>query len=286
MPAFAMLAVSAMTLASSTYAWFTMNTTVTATGLSVKARAEGGIVIARAGGTRSTATETATSIMPNSAAQALLPTSTANATTWYHAAGTSSSNGAAAAGTMQTLTLAGTTPSASALGSKYPDGSNDTVYVLYDTYTVYPDINSSTYTDLWLASCTVSGATKDLSKSLRVAVVSGSHTVICAPVSGATTSYTVGVNADGQTAAGTAVTALDTSATGTTPLSKVASSTGQNILIDNNATIDSTGQAVSVYVYFEGEDAKHTTENLGITGAVEDLTVTCTFKCSSVSAGA
>jgi hypothetical protein len=44
-PAAGMLAVSATMLATSTYAWFSMNTQVTATGMQVKAQAEGGIVI-------------------------------------------------------------------------------------------------------------------------------------------------------------------------------------------------------------------------------------------------
>lgn len=47
-PAIAMLAFSAVTLSTSTYAWFTMNKEVTMTGLNMAATASGGIEIALA----------------------------------------------------------------------------------------------------------------------------------------------------------------------------------------------------------------------------------------------
>ncbi|MDY4754320.1 MAG: hypothetical protein SO355_03110, partial [Candidatus Faecousia sp.] len=43
--AIAMVLVAALALGSSTYAWFVASGTVTATGMSVKAQSEGGIVI-------------------------------------------------------------------------------------------------------------------------------------------------------------------------------------------------------------------------------------------------
>ena len=61
MAAIAMIMVSLVALSSSTYAWFTMNKTVTATGLTVKARTEGGILIKRTyGGTAADSVEFAT----------------------------------------------------------------------------------------------------------------------------------------------------------------------------------------------------------------------------------
>ena len=45
LPALSMLLISALLMGSSTFAWFSMNTTVTATGMHVKAKAEDGIVI-------------------------------------------------------------------------------------------------------------------------------------------------------------------------------------------------------------------------------------------------
>ena len=47
--AIAMVLVAAIAMGSSTYAWFAMNTQVTATGMKVKAVAEGGIVIKNSG---------------------------------------------------------------------------------------------------------------------------------------------------------------------------------------------------------------------------------------------
>ena len=45
MPAFAMLAVSAMTLSSATYAWFSMNTSVQVSGMQIQAKNESGSLI-------------------------------------------------------------------------------------------------------------------------------------------------------------------------------------------------------------------------------------------------
>lgn len=273
-PALCMLLISAMLVGTSTYAWFTMNKTVTAVGLNVKARAEGGIVIARTGHTRNDDLTEESITMTD--AQALLPTSTADASTWFHAAGTAADNYAAEAGSMKTLTL-GTdnAPTSSAAGIK--GTSADTVYVLYDTYTIYPDKNSTSYTDLWVSQCTVSGASANLSKALRVAYVAGSNVVICAPVNGATTSYTVGVNPDGTTSAGTSVSAVNSSASATTALTKAQAEL-------KSGEVTSAGLEVNVYVYFEGEDQMHNTNNLNATGALEDLTITSKFTCTSVAA--
>ncbi len=275
-PALCMLLVSAMLLGTSTYAWFTMNKTVTATGLQVKARAEGGIVIFRTGGSRATATTTVSSSL--GAAAALLPTSTADAAAWYHAEGTTDTNGAALNGVYSTLTLANEAPGNTNLGLRYVvnpgDGTDKSqAYVLYDIYTVVPDTNSSKYTDLWVSECTVTGATKDLSKSLRVLVKCGANVSIFAPVDGATLAYSVN---------GTAISpaAVDSHTSGATPLTKTISGTGKNILVSGEVET----ATVEVYVYFEGEDTNHTTSNLA-TG-IENLTIQTRFTCTSVSAGA
>ena len=79
-PAFAMLLVSAILVSTSTYAWFSMNTAVTATGMQVQAKAESGIVITNEAVDKWTASSKTTT-----SKRELLPTSTANFTTWYHA---------------------------------------------------------------------------------------------------------------------------------------------------------------------------------------------------------
>lgn len=85
LPAVGMLAISASMLATSTYAWFTMNKEVTVTGMSLKAHSEEGLLINEV--------KTATSNTWDDAAQAaetptvfeLRPTSTSDLATWWHA---------------------------------------------------------------------------------------------------------------------------------------------------------------------------------------------------------
>ena len=275
-PAAGMLMISATMLATSTFAWFTMNKEVSVTGMNLQARAEGGILIERSA---NSATKGISITDPTTVAAdaALLPTSTNNASTWFHAIAAANNANTAKAGTMETLTFTDTAPASAALGYKSvtaPDGTTVQKYVLYDTFIVTPDVNASSYQNLWIKNCTVSGASADLSKSLRVAFVGDGGVTICAPVSGANTSYTVGTNADGVTAAGTATTAYDSSATGTTPFTTMT-----HALETGNAL---TSETVSVYIYFEGEDTDHYTDHLS--NGIENLTITFTLACDDTTA--
>lgn len=107
LPAVAMLAVSAVSLSSATYAWFTMNKSVEVTGMKLKAQAEKGLLINEMAGTGSvgdpavangTYAESATA--GQDSAIALRPTSTKDLTDWWHANSKKSSEeaGANAAG--------------------------------------------------------------------------------------------------------------------------------------------------------------------------------------------
>ena len=88
-PALALLLISAMVLASASYAWFSMNTQVTATGMQVQAKAEGGLLISS---THQDGTWSNTSAVTLGKAVQLLPASTADGSTWYHAHSTTSNN--------------------------------------------------------------------------------------------------------------------------------------------------------------------------------------------------
>lgn len=91
--AIGMFTVSAVMLASSTYAWFTMNKTVEVTGMQMKAQAEKGILINEMAGNGTvgegnTAVDNGTwseSALAESAVHALRPASTSNFTSWWHA---------------------------------------------------------------------------------------------------------------------------------------------------------------------------------------------------------
>lgn len=83
MPAAAMLAVSASMLATSTYAWFTMNKEVSVTGMEVKAHAEEGLLINEVKLATSTTWDSQATAGTNTVA--LRPASTSNLTNWWHA---------------------------------------------------------------------------------------------------------------------------------------------------------------------------------------------------------
>lgn len=105
-PAAGMLAVSAMMLGTSTFAWFTMNKEVEVTNMQVKARAEAGLLI----------NEVADKSDPNWDDQAtalslpgtaLTPTSTTNGTNWFHANSKIASDEAGATANTASANLSG-----------------------------------------------------------------------------------------------------------------------------------------------------------------------------------
>ncbi|MBP3746880.1 MAG: hypothetical protein J6I47_05405 [Ruminococcus sp.] len=84
LPAFAMLTVSAISLSSATYAWFTMNKTVNVTNMQVKAKAEKGLLINEVAAIDSTTwDELATSTADTNFT--LIPMSTLDGVNWNHA---------------------------------------------------------------------------------------------------------------------------------------------------------------------------------------------------------
>ena len=271
-PALAMLLVSAVMMSTASFAWFTINKTVTATGMQVTARAEGGIQISRPGSEAGVGVSSSIGSVTS-----LLPTSTHNTKEWAHAEGTSDINGAGLVESYKKLNLNGPAPSSNALGLLY-DTNATNAYVLYDTYTITPDENSSGFTNLWLSACYVDGNNNELSKSLRVAVVCGEKVIICAPINGATLNYNYmnGVVDGEQNSLAKPVTAINTSNTHQYPLS----STADYRLTETDTSV--TSATVSVYIYFEGEDLQHNTSNLN--NGVDTLTVTCKFSCDSVQA--
>ncbi len=99
-PALAMLLVSAILLGTSTFAWFSMNTQVTAANMQVRAVAEQGLLINEVATATdpnwdnlADANQVGTSVAPLSQ---LYPASTADGSTWYHAASTKSASAASA----------------------------------------------------------------------------------------------------------------------------------------------------------------------------------------------
>ena len=301
-PAIAMLLVVAAMLGTSTYAWFSMNKTVSATGLTVKARSEGGIVIARtikAADTtnhiftkdeRKTLDVTVDMATPAEAV-ALLPTSTADATNWYHANALASNAYNPDTTTYETLSANAkweiTDIEAADTGCAYgqidvdPSGTGDElVYFLMDEVSILPDAQASTFDNLWVSYCNVDSSSNELSKALRVAIVCDGTVVICAPITGATTSYKVNQ-------ADTAISIIDSSAaTATSPLAAdIAAAGTKKVALKTEEGL--TQVDAKIYVYFEGEDAEQYTDNYtAAADALDELTVTVGFRCTTVHAGA
>jgi hypothetical protein len=84
-PAAGMLALSASMLATSTYAWFTMNKEVSVTGMQVKAQAEEGLLINEVLASRSDTWDDEATANTTPENIALRPASTSNLTNWWHA---------------------------------------------------------------------------------------------------------------------------------------------------------------------------------------------------------
>ena len=221
-PALCMLLVAASLLGTSTYAWFSMNETVTAQGMSVKAVAEAGIVIANA----EAGTYDAVANSAKTTTATLKPGSTANLANWYVSKSTN--------------------PAIANTGAAYTAGEENQHYVKHEFYIRSSAAETLTVASLDVKSVTVKVGTgssaQDLSKSLRVGIKMGGEAYIYAPITGFTTSYEVN------------------GATTVAPISSNTPSTCTAItsLPANTAN----GQLVEVYIWFEGEDAACVSNNI------------------------
>ncbi len=283
-PAIAMLLVSAILVSTATFAWFSMNTQVTAKGMQVKAKAEGGIVIAPYAYSSSVAsvvnetfndtlsaatfTAPAASAFTNeatvaSAAAELYPTSTLTGLAhWYHAASNAVDNYAAAT----PYAVLDTTYTLENDGKAY-SGDGTVAAKAYELQGQYYLLNkfqikatdAGTYS-VWLTGITVSNnhnpaTSTDLNKALRICVVIGGNYYFYAPQYETGTLYYY--NGSSRTA-----WAADAIKLGAVP----------NNVVSTNIT--STPTDVDVYIYYEGEDINCKSINAI---NIDTLTVDLTF---------
>jgi hypothetical protein len=303
----AMLAVSASMLATSTYAWFSMNTQVTATGMQVKAQAEGGIVISNI----NQETWKAEAIDTFNDATSLYPTSTDNATAWYHNSSDDADNSKSHqdASTYETLTISN---SVAASGSKPAYGvgyvdknsnssydANDSAYYLLNCFYIKSSgetINASG-TKLYINDVTVqtpgNTALNPIDCSLRVAITINNSTYIYAPVDSVTTG--TGENAKTFYPTGTyyvkhsttPVVVKNHSASsaghyGNQDVDSAAYAAGKNLDTGVTTIPNDTPIEAKIYVYFEGEDSNCKSNNVqGIT--LNDLTVSVKFGTTTIA---
>lgn len=256
-PAIALLLVSVILLGSSTYAWFSMNNQVTATGMKVKAKADSGIVIKYAGD--NTATFKTTADVGETTANELYPTSTVDLTNWYKAS--SSQKDDAEAG--------------QAAGNYTAVGAGEVAnyYKQYD-FIVRSSAEAVPVTGVKLAvnSFSVSSTTTtsaSLDKAVRLGVLCNGTFYIYAPMA----------DAD--------VTIAPLYTYDTTKSDKVGETTcttnngDQFVIPSNTIPANDTGITVSVFVWFEGEDENCKSTN--VTATLDNIDVEVTFQTVDVA---
>ena len=292
MAAIAMVLVTLIALSSSTYAWFAMNTQVTATGMQVKAVAEDGLLIKNELDANTATNWKNTTAASYGSLVALAPTSTADVTTWFHNKSDDQNDAKAGqlASTYETLSDNSywkRDEGSGKTGVYYIDSNNDEnkddvekAYVLLNKFYIKSSGDAislgagHTYQDLYVNKVNVSGISSSaalaaLDASLRVAVKVGNKTYIYAPVTGATTSYKAGGSDSG-----TAVSAI------TVPTSGIVNSETSTTSIPA-VTATAGWVEADVYIYFEGEDAGLKSANLAST--LDTLNVVVVFGITTVS---
>ena len=233
--------------AGSTFAWFSQSGTVSATGMNVKAATSKNILISNANGDGATWNTTAATT--DNAVKELTPSSTVNGTDFFYVSNPETidySAGTSGVGTVFAATTSDTT-------------SGKTYVASYTFYVKADGVDGTTYDKLFVSNIAVTRATEtanqsNVSMALRVSVsyqasgAASATTFIYAPVSGY--SQTQGVKEAG-TVAADALNAQKDSVTITTAYSNAA----------NLGKVTTIATAVTIRVWYEGEDAACTSAN-------------------------
>lgn len=251
-PALGLLVLSTAASVSGTVAWFSMNTTVTASGMQLQGKAENGIVISNEAQSEWKNSATASH---SGSGIAVIPTSTVDAASWLHSS-SNDANNSLTNGEYTTLstvidTTSGVGHVAVGEANTTYDSQTENAYFLVNHFYIKSSAEAMTK-NIYINSLSVTGNTNsaNFDKCFRVLVKYSNTVKVFAPFSGATLNYTVGGSiSNGEKTGGTAVQAID------------ASSSPINTLFIENASIPAytaaqapTALDISVYVYFEGED--------------------------------
>ena len=251
LPALSMLLISALLMGSSTFAWFSMNTTVTATGMQVEATAPKSLSISNAAdGTFTNSVSSATSTKST-----LIPVSTADLTNWFYvkdAGGIDYNNSEYTPDTTFSKVNAETSYFAKHSFWLKVTGGSET---------------DNSYTKLFVKAIEVKAgaadATANLPKALRVGVVCGEKKYIYAPKNSSVEYKAIASlkNTDKPELTNENVS--------------LGTHTSASTLVDK---IDGTAKQVDVYIWFEGQDTNcKSSEAINI----EAYTITLTFEVSA-----
>ena len=263
-PAFAMLMVAAIMMSTASFAWFSMNTTATATGMSVTAKSEGGLAIGiyTAESTPPTATSYASSASVadgwKNSTDALSPVSH-NGSAWFTATAVGVNDGSA---------------KADGSGNKYTDISgapiNNTTGAGYYYLTKWSikTLAEGMQSDVSVTGVDVTIPDEDgirvLGKSIRVAIYAQGDWYYFAP---------------GYASAPSGVTLMRVSDVKNTTAATLTYGETPSVMILED--VSTTAQDVFVYIYFEGEDP-----NCVSSQAInlEAITVNLTFTAGAATA--
>ena len=294
-PALGLLLLSTAASVTGTVAWFSANTSVSATGMKVQAKAESGLLISA---DKTDASWSNTDATDYGTAVSLVPTSTNSGSAWYHSQSNSADN-YASSGTYKTLTSAA--DSASNIQVKEENlasTANAVAQVTYqdvdsdDAYTNATDVGyflmNRFYvkssgdqividnTANWIAVKTVTlagiSASAPLDASLRIGVDFGGSFKILAPFAAAagtgSASGTISYTVNGSTATTAYKGTLAADGNYNANLA-----TGFSGNIPAKTTADPT--VVNIYLWFEGEDVNCKSNNIVTT--LDTLTVSVEF---------
>ncbi len=260
--AIAMMTFSTAAAVTGTVAWFTANNIVSASGMTVQAEAEEGIVIAKQKLTSYVDADWGQSVtaLYSGAGTKYIPTSTSDAATWYHGNATNvdeyADTGDGAVATISDIAVSDGIGASHTLGDK-------NVYLLNKFY-IQSAVRSDTgltNQDLFVKSITVTENSTNsplLNKSLRVLFKTADATIIYAPLATNATVAHDGGNVDGKGGliGGTTNIIVNKSVT-LDDQSKFAYAAYDKLFDDETIpgyVTAGPGLEINVYIYFEGED--------------------------------
>lgn len=277
LPAFAMLTVSAISLSSATYAWFSMNKEVSVTSMTIAAKSADPIIEISANGSNFynalvSSGEGSNWTLPTTDANTKLKlvtpsaisttTGTEGAVSWGWAASTAHDNAQVTkALTNKTLTAQASPAATNAGRTAYLGVENDALYVLTQKLTirnVSPDVDAA---NLKISEVTINKGTNSIGNSVRVLFVAadGKYALYKPNTAeGATAGSTVLVSDHQWLDAGSTPPATDMAQTSSN-LPIIASSLTAKGTGNTPATGSSTD--VDVYVFFDGTDTDAYTDN-------------------------
>lgn len=267
-PSIIMVLISAMMLSTASFAWFSMNKTVTATGMSVKAQAPATLLIDTVDTTDSNGKLANGGVAKDVAmaeASGINPTSTVDGINWYTALASKENVKDAKKGTV-----------AKVAEDKLNNYRLATTFYLQQ-YKNDEKAGDASSNKLFIDAITVSHAgstdpNDNLSSCFRVMVVIGDKIVVCAPTT-TTTPTDKGISAISGDGEAQTVTYDNITYTAVSKIESYVATLAENVLVGDMEY--NTVYEAKVYIYFDGEDTQCFTDN--IPKALNDYTVTVSF---------